>query len=82
MTITLTPAQQAHLEAAVASGQFASIEEAVRFAVERLILDAEFGDLSWVRPYLDEARAEVERGETISLDEFNAHVEKRLARLR
>lgn len=75
MTVTLTPAQQAHLEAAVSSGQFASVEEAVRFAVERLILDAEFGDLSWVKPYLDEARAEIARGETVSVEEVFAETD-------
>ena len=83
MTITLTPEQQKRLEAAVAAGQFASIEEAVRFAVDRLIVEeAEYGDLAWVKPYLDEARAEIARGETISLEEFNAHVEERLSKLR
>jgi hypothetical protein len=41
-----------------------------------------FEDLSWVKPYLDEARAEIARGETISLEEFNAHVEERLSKLR
>jgi len=87
MTVTLTPDQQKRLEAAVAAGQFSSVEEAVRCAVERMMLaqeaeDAEYGDLSWVKPYLDEARAEIARGETISLEEFNAHVEKRLAKLR
>ena len=83
MTITLTPEQQKRLEAAVAAGQFASVEEAVRLAVDRLMLDeAEHGDLSWVKPYLDEARAEIARGETISLEEFNAHAEERLSKLR
>lgn len=83
MTITLTPEQQKRLEAAVAAGQFASVEEAVRFAVDRLIVEeAEYGDLSWVKPYLDEARAEIARGETLSLEEFNAHVEERLSKLR
>ena len=81
MTITLTPEQQKRLEAAVAAGQFASVEEAVRFAVDHLVL-AELGDLSWATPYLDEARASIARGDTISLEEFNAHVDKRLKDLR
>jgi Arc/MetJ-type ribon-helix-helix transcriptional regulator len=34
MTITLTPEQQRRLDAAVAAGQFASVEEAVRWAPE------------------------------------------------
>ncbi len=70
MTITLTP------KAAVAAGRFASVEEAVRFAVDRLALeDAEYGDLSWVKPYLDEARAEIVRGETVSMEEAFAETD-------
>ena len=83
MTITLTPEQQKRLEAAVAAGQFASVEEAVRFAVDHFVLtDADLADLSWTKPYLDEARASLARGESVSLEEFNAHVEKRLSKLR
>ena len=48
----------------MAAGQFASVEEAVRFAVDHLVLtDAALGDLSWVKPYLDEARSSIARGE-------------------
>ena len=55
----------------------------MRLVVDRLMLDeAEHGDLSWVKPYLDEARAEIACGETISLEEFNAHAEERLSKLR
>jgi Arc/MetJ-type ribon-helix-helix transcriptional regulator len=84
MTITLTPEQQKRLEAAVVAGHFPSVEEAVRCAVDRLIAlgEEDYGDLSWVKPCLEEARAEIARGETISLEEFNAHVEERLAKLR
>ena len=83
MTITLTPEQQKRLEAAVAAGQFASVEEAVRFAVDHFVLtDADLADLSWAKPYLDEARESLTRGESVSLEEFNAHVERRLSKLR
>ena len=76
MTITLTPGQQKRLEAAVAAGQFASVEEAVRFAVDHLVLtDAARDDLSWAKPYLDEARAQIARGETISLEEVFAETD-------
>ena len=81
MTITLTPEQQKRLEAAVAAGQFASVEEAVRFAVDQLVVD-DLGDLSWAKPYLDEARTQIARGESLSLEEFNAHVDERLSKLR
>ena len=85
MTITLTPEQQKRLEAAVATGQFASVEAAVRFAVDRLMLaEAELGDLSWAKPYLDEARASIARGEGIPAEkvfaETDAWLKKRGAR--
>jgi Arc/MetJ-type ribon-helix-helix transcriptional regulator len=82
MTITLTPEQQKRLEAAVAAGQFSSLEEAVRFAVDRLVTEADLTDLDWVKPYLDEARESLARGEGITLQEFNAHVDERLKKLR
>jgi Arc/MetJ-type ribon-helix-helix transcriptional regulator len=76
MTITLTPAQQKRLEAAVAAGQFASVEEAVRFAVDHMVLtDTERDDLSWAKPYLDEARAQIARGETVSPEEVFAETD-------
>jgi Arc/MetJ-type ribon-helix-helix transcriptional regulator len=81
MTITLTPEQQKRLEEAVAAGQFPSVEEAVRWAVDHMIVE-DYGDLSWAKPYLDEARAEIARGESVSLEEFNAHVDERLSKLR
>lgn len=76
MTITLTPGQQKRLEAAVAAGQFASVEEAVRFAVDHMVLTGiEREDLSWAKPYLDEARAQIARGETVSLEEVFAETD-------
>lgn len=80
MTITLTAEQRQWLETVVAEGRFASIEEAVQAAlVGFMTMDAEFDD-DWVKPLLDEARADVARGETISLDEFKSlRAEKRKA---
>jgi Arc/MetJ-type ribon-helix-helix transcriptional regulator len=74
MTITLTPEQQKRLEAAVAAGQFASVEEAVRWAVDQLAVD-DLGDLSWAKPYLDEARAQIARGESHSVEEVFAETD-------
>ena len=79
MTITLTPEQQKRLEAAVAAGQFASVEEAVRFAVDQLAVD-DLGDLSWAKPYLDEARAQIARGESHSVEEVFAETDAWLKR--
>jgi Arc/MetJ-type ribon-helix-helix transcriptional regulator len=82
MTITLTPKQQAWLEAEVAAGHFASVEEAVQLAVAELMRPIDTGDLSWAKPYVDAGRAQIERGETMSLEEFNAHVDEKLKPLR
>jgi Arc/MetJ-type ribon-helix-helix transcriptional regulator len=68
MTTNLTSEQQKRLEDAVAAGQFTSVDDSVRIAVDRLMLDeAEHGDRAWVR---DRAR------EMISLEAFNVHVEE------
>ena len=64
MSIALTPEQQRWLEGEVAAGNFPSVEDAVRIAV------ADFKDLGWAKPYVDQARESVARGEVISGDEF------------
>ena len=69
MNISLPVEQQEWLEAEVAAGRFASIDEALAAAVAELKALFE-DDLSWAKPYVDEARAEVARGEIISGDEF------------
>ncbi len=82
MTITLTPEQQKWLEAEVAAGHFTSVEEAVQVAVAELMRPLDTADLSWAKPLVDEARAQIERGETVSLEAFNAHVDEKLKGLR
>jgi antitoxin ParD1/3/4 len=85
MTITLNPDQEARLETRVANGDFASVEEAARqlideALVERLLVESD--DMAWAKPYVDEALAEVERGEVISLEEHEARNDARLAAMR
>jgi antitoxin ParD1/3/4 len=81
MSIELTPDQQKWLEAEVAAGHFASIDEAVRVAVADLkAIDTD--DLSWAKPYVDEARAAVARGETMTLSEHRARMAQRLDALK
>lgn len=80
MTITLTPKQQQWLEAEVAAGRFASVQEAVEVAIVGLMHPPE--DLSWAKPYLDVARGQIERGEVVALEDFNAHVDGKLKGLR
>jgi antitoxin ParD1/3/4 len=88
MTITLTPIQIRWLEAEVAAGRFASIDEAAqaiieqRMAEEALAGEIDVDDLDWVKPLLDEAREGVARGETISHEEFKARAARKIAGLR
>jgi antitoxin ParD1/3/4 len=54
MLITLTPEQEAWLQARVASGDFASVQEAARQRIAERALE-ETDDLAWAKPYVDEA---------------------------
>ncbi len=74
MATTLTPEQIAWIDAHVAAGEFPSVEEAVRQLIDERIAERsiEDDDLSWARPLVDQAIAEADRGETISLDEHKA----------
>jgi antitoxin ParD1/3/4 len=85
MTITLTPEQQARLEAYVARGDFPSIEDAARQLIEERLNERaieEGDDLAWAKPYVDEALAEIARGEGISLEEHKRRNASRLAALK
>jgi antitoxin ParD1/3/4 len=85
MAITLKPEQAAQLQALVARGEYATIEEAARQLIderlrERLI--EENDDLSWAKPYVDEARASLARGEGMTLEEHKKRMAARLAALK
>lgn len=80
-TIKLTPAQEAWLEAQVASGQLPSIEHGVRSAVADLMAISN-DDLAWAKPYVVEARASVARGDVSSGEAVLAHLRTRIAQLR
>ena len=88
MTITLTPKQEAWIKAHVASGEFASIEDAARQLIDDRIAELALGegdepdDLAWAKPLVDEGLAALERGEVITLDEHRARNKARLAALR
>ena len=70
MNISLPKEQLEWLEAEVAAGRFASIRRgAVPVAVADLKALSE-DDLAWAKPYVDEARASVARGDVISGEEF------------
>jgi antitoxin ParD1/3/4 len=83
--LSLTPEQQAWLDAHVARGDFASVEEAARQLIEERIAAREAeenDDLAWAKPYVDEALAEVERGDVLTLEEHRARNAARLAALK
>ncbi len=89
MNIALPKPQKEWLEAQVADGSFASVDEALAQIVEeRMALDADdalgAGDAEWneLVASLDAARAEVATGKFLTLDEHRARNAERLARLR
>jgi Arc/MetJ-type ribon-helix-helix transcriptional regulator len=77
MTITLTREQEASLRALVAAGRFESVEEAIQVAVADLVRP----DDMWAKPYLDVARAQIERGEFVTHDEFKRDLAARIKSL-
>ncbi len=81
MNITLPPEQQKWLETEVAAGRFQSIDDAVAAAVAELMSIYD-DDLAWAKPYVEEARASVARGDVISGDEFFKRLETKLDTLR
>ncbi|MBG0799749.1 hypothetical protein IYX23_18945 [Methylocystis sp. L43] len=84
MAITLTPDQEAWLQAHVATGDFPSIEEAARQLIDERIVERELekDDLVWAKPLVEEGLAALERGEFISLEEHRARNAARLAALK
>jgi len=85
MMITLTSEQEAWLEAHVARGEYSSIEEAARRLIdERIAARAaeESDDLAWAKPSVDEALADVERDDVITLEEHVARTTALLAAIK
>ncbi len=85
MTITLNPDQEARLKTRVASGEFASVEEAARQLIDEALTERaleESDDMAWAKPYVDEARADIARGDVMTLEEHRARNAARLAALK
>jgi antitoxin ParD1/3/4 len=80
MTISLTPAQLRWLEAGVAAGHFASVEDGVRLGIAALkdAADAADNDLAWAKPLVDDAMGDIERGEGIPADSVRAEMDRYL----
>jgi Arc/MetJ-type ribon-helix-helix transcriptional regulator len=81
MNISLPREQLEWLEAEVAAGHFSSIDEAITVAVAELRTLHE-DDLAWAKPYVEEARASVARGDVISGEEFFKHLDEKIDSLR
>lgn len=80
MNIELPPAQQKWLDAQVAKGDFASIDDAVQQMIaERMAVEAD--DLAWAKPYVDEARIAVANGDVMTVEEHRARMAQRLKAL-
>jgi Arc/MetJ-type ribon-helix-helix transcriptional regulator len=77
MTITLRPEQLKRIEGMVAAGEYPSVEAAVRHAVD-LLLPLDSLDPAIVKPLLDEARAQIARGEGEPYEEVRANLAKRM----
>ncbi|MCC3245538.1 hypothetical protein LG047_09425 [Methylocystis sp. WRRC1] len=85
MSITLTPDQEAWLQAHVATGEFASIEDAARQLIDQRIAELATGfedDMAWAKPLVDEARKALASGDVLTLEEHKARNAARLAALR
>jgi antitoxin ParD1/3/4 len=84
MTITLTPEQLAWIDAHVAQGDFPSVEAAARQLIDERIAERaiEDDDLAWAKPLVDEALAQVERGEVMTLEEHKARIDTLLASMK
>ncbi len=82
MLIELNPKIEALLKAQVKAGRFRSVEEAITAAVLGVpVLEDALGDLSWARPFIEEAEADIAAGRTYSEDEAYAELERRYGKL-
>jgi len=78
MKVDLKPEVAAVLEAQVAAGLFPSIEAARSAAV---LGEDPQADLSWAKPYLDEADRDIDAGRTLSEEETFAELERRFGKI-
>jgi len=72
----LPPDVQDWIDQQVKAGAFKTPAEAIAFAVRQL---SDPDDLSWAKPLVDEALAEIERGEGIPRDEAMKQVRAHIA---
>ncbi|MFL5253705.1 MAG: type II toxin-antitoxin system ParD family antitoxin [Rhodopila sp.] len=84
MSITLTPDQQEWINARIANGAFGSVEQAVRQLIDERIAERaiEEDDTAWAKPLVDEAIAQADRGEVLTLEEHQARNAARITALK
>ncbi|MFO1172953.1 MAG: hypothetical protein U1E49_18570 [Hyphomicrobiaceae bacterium] len=78
MKIEISAEHAEALKAAVSAGDFASVDEAVAAALDQLFMSDE--DMSWAKPLVAEALAELERGEGIPAEKVFGELKARFAR--
>jgi Arc/MetJ-type ribon-helix-helix transcriptional regulator len=81
MNITLPPNQRKWLEAEVAAGRFASLEEALAVAVSGL-MELETDNLAWAKPQVDQARASFAEGDVSAGEAYLQRLDDKIAKLR
>jgi antitoxin ParD1/3/4 len=76
MRIDLDDKYREWLRARIAAGDYATIEEAVAAAIERMMLDdGPDDDDAWARPLVEEGLSQLDRGESFSHEDVFAHIE-------
>ena len=81
MLVTLTSNHEAWLQDRIASGEFASLDDAIAQLIDTWTI-CEDDDLAWAKPLVDEALAQVERGEIMTVDEHKSRMMARLEALK
>jgi Arc/MetJ-type ribon-helix-helix transcriptional regulator len=83
LTLSLSPEQEAFLAGLVGEGGAASLEEAIRHLIEDAMFarQMEGEDLSWMKPYVDEADEQIKRGKHMTLDEYRRRMDAHMKRL-
>lgn len=83
MNVTLTPDQQAWINAHVATGEFESAQDAIRQLLDERIAERaeedDIGDIAWAKPLVDEALAEADRGLVVTREQMREHTAALLA---
>ena len=75
MKIDLLPDQKRWIDAQVAAGHFSSVEEAVSVAISDLPTVGT-GDLSWMKPYVEEAHRSIDADNVIEGEDFLAELDR------